>query len=115
MADGGGGEVEGEVNRVLDKVLEIISWAWLFRLIYGFGDAISPAGIPALHVRFRDGRFRNVFGSLPKWVRDQVGETLAEHGVSRAVIKQTKDGRFRFSRGVPEGVRQRIRNVIASR
>jgi hypothetical protein len=103
------------VNRVTDKLFEIISWAWLFRLVYGFGDAIAPSGVPRVHLIYGGGRCRCLFGPLPEWCRREVAEVLAEAGVHKAVVKQMKDGRFKFSRSVPEPVRQRIRNIMVSR
>ena len=103
------------MKRVLDKSLEIISWAWLFQLIYGFGDAISPSGLPLVHIRFRNGSCVCIFGKLPSWVLQQNEESLVECEVDRAVIKQMQNGSFRFSRSVPQEIRQRVRNVIVSR
>jgi hypothetical protein len=103
------------MNRVLDKFCEILSWSWLAKLIFGFGDAISPSGIPWVHVRYHGSRCVCIFGSLPIWALDQIGDVLRERGVSKAVIKQMRDGTFRFSRSVPQEIRQIIRNVIVSR
>ena len=103
------------MNRVLDKFCEILSWAGLAKLIFGFGDAISPAGIPWVHVRYRSGRVVCIFGSLPIWALNKLGEILRESDVPAAVIKQIRDEAFRFSRNVPQEIRQKIRNVIVSR
>lgn len=94
---------------------ELITWAWLFKLIYGFGDAISPSGLPLLHLRYRNGRSQVLFGALPTWVKNGVADLLEEHGIPHAVIKLRKDGRFDFSRSVPEPLRQRLRNLMMSR
>ncbi len=103
------------VNRALDKICEILSWAWLARLIFGFGDMISPAGLPRVHILYGKGKIVCLFGSLPLWALDQIAETLQASGVSRAVIKQTRDGKFSFTSSVPQPIRQKIRNVIVSR
>ena len=103
------------MNRILDKFCEVLSWAWLAKLIFGFGDAISPSGIPWVHVRYHGKKCVCIFGSLPVWALGQIGEILHEHEVTKAVIKQIRDGSFRFSRGVPQEIRQKIRNVIVSR
>ena len=100
---------------MLDLLFEVLSCAWLFRLIYGFGDAISPSGLPMVHLRYRQGKCSRILGAVPAWIMDQVGEILTESEVPRAVIKQMKDGRFRFSNSVPDEVRQRIRNLLVSR
>ena len=100
------------VNRVLDKICEILSWAWLAKLIFGFGDLLSPAGLPRVHLRYGKGKCVCLFGSLPLWALKQVAETLQASGVSRAVIKQTRDGKFSFSISVPQPIRQKIRNVM---
>ena len=103
------------MKRISDNFFEIISWAWLFQLIYGFGDAISPSGLPLVHIRYRNGRCVCIFGKLPSWVLQQIEEILTEHEVVRAVIKQMQNGSFRFSRSIPQEIRQRMRNVIVSR
>jgi hypothetical protein len=98
-----------------EPFFELIAWAWLFKLIFGFGDAISPSGLPKVHLRYRDGRCQLLFGTLPSWVGKGVAELLEEHGIAKAVIKLRKDGRFDFSRSVPEELKQRLRNLVLNR
>lgn len=99
----------------LDWLWSILSWAWLFQLLYGFGDLISPAGVPRIHLRYRKGRCFEIRGSLPGWARSEIESALKEWGVSHAAIKQMKDGKFQFSRSVPEELRQKLRNLIVAR
>lgn len=103
------------LGKMLDPLFEILSCAWLFRVIYGFGDAISPSGLPMVHLRYRQGKCFCIFGAVPGWIMDQIREILTEADVPQAVIKQMKGGRFRFSNSVPDEVRQRIRNLLVSR
>ncbi len=100
---------------MFDKLFYIISWAFLFKLIFGFGDAVSHGGLTQVHLRCRNGSCRCVFGQVPSWAMRQIEETLAAEGVTKAVIKRMKNGSFRFSRSVPEKLRQRLRNMILSR
>ena len=96
---------------MLDRLLEFISCAWLFRLVYGFGDAISPSGPSILHLRYRDGRSTLISGILPSWAKRQIEELLAENGVTAAVLKQARDHSFKFSKTIPEHLRQRLINL----
>jgi|TARA_B110000495_G_C22485851_1_gene299673 hypothetical protein len=101
-------------RNLLDKFLFVISWDFLCKLIFGLGDAISPTGIPRIHLRVKNGRYRCIFGQIPQWATEQITSGLKQAEVSSAVIKQMKDGSFRFSRSVPQKLRQRIRNIIVS-
>ena len=103
------------MKKTTESFFELIAWAWLFKLIYGFGDAISPSGLPKVHLRYRKGRCHLLFGALPSWARSGVADLLEENGISNAVIKLRKDGRFDFSRSVPEELKQRLRNLILNR
>ena len=100
---------------MLDRLLYLISCAFLFKLIFGFGDAISPSGLPQVHLRFKNGTCMCIFGQLPAWAIGQIGETLETAGVTKAVIKRMKNGSFRFSRSVPDNLRQRLRNMLLAR
>ena len=99
---------------MLDKFLYIISWAFLFKLIYGFSDAISLGEIPKIQVRYQGGNCQLVNGHVSLKMRNDIADTLKGAGVSKAAIRQMKDGSFRFSRSVPERIRQRLRNMIVA-
>lgn len=103
------------MGRLLDCLFSIVSWAWLFQAVYGFGDFISPTGIPRVHLRFQNGKCHSIRGQVPLWIRSDIASVLNEAEVSRAAIKQLADGRFHFSHSVPDDLRQKIRNLLASR
>jgi hypothetical protein len=66
-------------------------------------------------VTISPGLRENQVGALPTWVQNGVAELLEEHGISKAFIKLRKNGRFDFSRSVPEELKQRLRNLVLSR
>jgi hypothetical protein len=103
------------MRRFLDKLFYIITWAWLFRLLYKIGDAISPAGTPLVHLRYQNGCYHHVLGSLSGWALEEIAQILREAGVRKAVVKRMENGHFGFSRSVPEEIRQRLRNLLVAR
>ncbi|MEO5914731.1 MAG: DUF3634 family protein [Luteolibacter sp.] len=98
------------MNTIFESLCILLSWAWLFKII----DTVSPSGIPLIHLRFRNGKCTCIFGANRTWARQQIEEVLRDGHIETAVIKQLKNGRFVFSKSVPEDARQRIRNLIVS-
>lgn len=103
------------MKKAVGVLLEIISGAWLFRFIYGLGEAISPSGMALIHLRYRKGKCSCLSGTVLHWTKSQIEEILNEGNVQQAVIKQMKDGRFTFSKSIPDEIRQPIRNILTSR
>lgn len=97
------------MNAIPETLFNILSWAWLFRI----ADSISPSGTPRIHLRIRNSKCTYVSGTT-SWARVQIEELLADRQIRTAVVKQLKEGKFVFSRNVPDDVRQRIRNLLVS-
>ena len=102
------------IRWVIDLGLEILSMAWLFRLLYFVGEGIAPTGVPRIHLRWRRSRCMCLHGVLPGWVLKGIEELLEQAGVKRGDIKLAKSGRTSFSRSIPADLHQRIRNFLAS-
>lgn len=103
------------MSSIGECLLWIVSLAWFFQVFYRFGEWIAPSLTPRLVLEVRGGRCRRIHGSIPAHVLRSVGELLRKEGVRRATIKQGRNGRVVFSKGIPDRLHQRLRNVIVSR
>lgn len=92
----------------------ILSWGWIAKFIFGIGDEISPASKPVVHLRMIQGRCCVIKGNVSTWVIQSVEEVFKSSNSGNGYVKLRKDGRFRFSRGLPSNIQQRIRNLITS-
>lgn len=82
-------------------------------IVYG---AIELGFVPPPHASvllyFRSGRLRVARGKIRPHANEHVTDILNEAGVAKAFIAITPGNRVKFSRSIPESVRQRLRNVL---
>jgi hypothetical protein len=73
---------------------------------------------PELEVRIANGRARVTRGRVPPSFVDELVAIFEDAGIESGWICSTPDGnrtRLSFSKSIPEGVRQRVRNVWFAR
>ena len=71
-----------------------------------------PSPIAATVVRICEGKVAVARGQLRTTAREDVTEELESVGVRCGFITLSAAGRVRFSRSIPPGLHQRLRNVL---
>lgn len=103
------------IGRIGYVIGNILSWGWLAKFVFGIGDEISPASKPVIHLRMIRGKCCIITGRVPTRIFEPIEEIFITAAGGKGYVKLRKDGRFRFSRNVPVGVQQRIRNILSIR
>lgn len=73
---------------------------------------VFPSPFCRLLVRIDSGRVSIERGSLPARAREFLSDAIRSAGIARGFIAVSGTSRVRFSREIPEGSRQQIRNIL---
>lgn len=90
------------------RVLILAGLAWW--LLIGIG--LLPSPFSRTTIRIRNGQIRIAGADLPSRAREHVADVVREAGLHGGFIAVSKARRVTFSRGIPEGIRQRLRNIL---
>lgn len=87
-------------------ILAVPVW-WLL-----VGIGLLPSPFSRTTVRIRNGQIRIAGADLPPRARQHVADVVREAGLPAGFITLSGDRRVTFSRSIPEGMRQRLRNIL---
>ena len=90
------------------RILILVGLAWW--LLVGIG--LLPSPFSRTTIRIRNGQIRIAGADLPSRAREYVADVVREAGLQGGFIAVSKARRVTFSRGIPEGIRQRLRNIL---
>jgi len=90
------------------RLLILVGLAWW--LLVGIG--LLPPPFSRTTIRIRNGQIRIAGADLPPRVRAYVADVVREAMLPGGFIALSGNRRVAFSRGIPEGVRQRLRNIL---
>lgn len=90
------------------RILIVVGLAWW--LLVGVG--LLPSPFSRTTIRIRNGQIRIAGADLPSRAREHVADVVREAGLHGGFITMSKARRVIFSRGIPEGIRQRLRNIL---
>lgn len=76
---------------------------------------VFPSPFCRLLIRIDSGRVSIAKGSLPARAREFLADAIRSAGIERGFIAVSGPSRVRFSREIPEGCRQQIRNILLNR
>jgi hypothetical protein len=85
-----------------------IAAAWLLAVLLDF---IPPPHAKIL-IKIHEGQFKVTRGQLRAQPREFVWDILQQAGITHGYIAITYYKRASFSRNIPGGIRQRLRNVL---
>lgn len=93
---------------LLVRILILVGLAWW--LLVGIG--LLPSPFSRTTIRIRNGQIRIAGADLPSRAREHVADVVREAALQGGFITVSKARRVTFSRGIPEGIRQRLRNIL---
>jgi hypothetical protein len=100
------------VETLAVTVVLLVAGVGLLVLWLGVSGGCWPSPIAATVVRMREGKVVLVRGQLRSTTREDIAEVLASSGVRSGFITLSTAGEVRFSRTIPPGLHQRLRNVL---
>lgn len=93
---------------LLIRILILVVPVWW--LLVGIG--LLPSPFCRTTIRIRNGQIRIAGADLPPRAREHVADVMREAGLPAGFVTLSGDRRVAFSRSIPEGMRQRLRNIL---
>lgn len=93
---------------LLIRLLVLVVPVWW--LLVGIG--LLPSPFSRTTIRIRNGQIRIAGADLQPRARQHVADVMRETRLPAGFITLSADRRLKFSRSIPEGMRQRLRNIL---
>jgi len=90
------------------RILIVVGLAWWLLV----GTGLLPSPFSRTTIRIRNGQIRISGTDLSSRAREHVADVMREAMLPSGFITVSGDRRVKFSRSIPEGMRQRLRNIL---